>query len=89
MDKKNQDDGIDEWACENGERLEGLNQVRKFLDPTMSMRTFFRKHRRGIEPYLLQRTDYWRKNRPGGKPRPRYFSYKRLILLYMIRRRII
>jgi hypothetical protein len=69
--------------AEESERLEGLEEISHFIDPGMSRRTFYRVHREALRPYLLERREYWK----GRKPR--FFSYKRLILLYMLRRRII
>ena len=69
--------------AEESERLEGLEEIARFIDPGMSRSTFYREHREALRPYLLERREYWK----GRKPR--FFSYKRLILLYMLRRRII
>jgi hypothetical protein len=69
--------------AEESERLEGLMEIAKFIDPDMSRRTFYRHHREALRPYLLERRDAWKYRKP------RYFSYKRLILLYMLRRRVI
>lgn len=68
---------------EESERLEGLMEIARFIDPGMSRTTFYRYHREALRPYLLERREYWKQRKP------RYFSYKRLILVYMLRRRII
>lgn len=86
MVMKNQiDEGFDEW---DGERVEGMEALRKFIDPTMSMRSFYRYHREPLRPFLLERRDAWRKIGPGSSPKPKFFSYKRL-LLYMLKRKVI
>jgi hypothetical protein len=65
------------------ERLEGLEAIRKFIDPTMSERTFFRRHREALRPFIVERKMWWKKRLP------QYYSYKRLIMLYMLKRKII
>jgi hypothetical protein len=69
--------------AEESERLEGLEEISHFIDPGMSRSTFYREHREALRPYLLERREYWKKRKS------RYFSYKRLVLLYMLRRRLI
>lgn len=82
---KNEDkNNIEDW---DHERLEGLEQIRKFIDPLMSRSTFYRKHRVALMPYLIERDGYWQKDRFAGKPKPRYFTFKRLVVYYMLRRK--
>jgi hypothetical protein len=66
------------------ERLEGIGEIRKFIDPMMSERTFYRKHRQGIEHLLIKREKV---ARFGGKPRkPSFFTWKRLVIAYLLER---
>jgi hypothetical protein len=74
---------------DESERLEGLDQIARFIDPTMSRTRFYQTHRAGLTPYLMVRSEPWRKSGSHKMPRAKYFSYKRLILLYMFRRRLI
>jgi len=69
--------------CGDDERLEGLDAIRKFIDPTMSMRTFYNHHREPLRPWIVERKMWWKKRLP------QFYSYKRLILLYMLKRKII
>lgn len=84
--KKQSDEIIDEW---DGERIEGIDAIRRFLSPKMSRSQFYREHREALKPYLIEYKDSWRKTGHGIAPRPRYFTFKRLLILYMLRRRTI
>ena len=75
------------------ERLEGLDEIRLFMDPYMSATRFYNQHRKEIEPYIIAYEGWWRrKPKPKGHDpktpfaRPHFFSFKRLILVYMIKR---
>lgn len=68
---------------DENERLEGIGEIRRFLDPELSERTFYRRHRKAMEPYILVREKHWLKKLP------KYYSFKRLVLAYMLRRKII
>lgn len=67
----------------DSDRLEGLKAIRRFIDPYMSERTFYRNHREALRPYLVERQRYWVDNLP------RYYSFKPLILSYMMRRKML
>jgi hypothetical protein len=85
VDMKHQiDEEFDAWDCE---RIEGLNAIRMFLDPHMSARSFYRHHRVPLTPYLIERRGAWRKSGPGSSPKPKFFTYKRLLLLYMLKKK--
>jgi hypothetical protein len=70
------------------DRLEGLVEIRKFIDPLMSERTFFYRHRQKLTPYLFERREWWRMRRNGKRP-AQFFSFKKLILIYMVKNRIL
>jgi hypothetical protein len=72
-----------ELLMADDERLEGLDAIRKFIDPSMCKRTFYQRHREALRPYIVERKYWWRKKLP------QFYSFKRLILLYMLRRKII
>ena len=63
------------------ERIEGLDAIRKVINPHMSRSTFYKRHRPHLDYILLEDTDALRKNRP------RFFTWRRLILSYMLKRR--
>jgi hypothetical protein len=65
------------------ERLEGIDEIRKFIDPAMSRMTFYRHHREALRPWIVERKFWWKKRLP------QFYSYKRLIMLYMLKRKII
>ena len=64
------------------ERLEGLDEIRRAIDPTMSERTFRRKWRRRIDCILMEHENWWL--RPDKK---RYFTFRRLLYGQMLRHR--
>ena len=64
------------------ERLEGLDEIRKAIDPTMSRATFFRKWRWRIDPILMEYERYWVR-----KPQVRYFTFRRLLWAKMLEKR--
>lgn len=71
------------------ERLEGLEAIRTYIDPHMTRRTFYRYHRGPLGPYLFERKNWWKRKDRHGHPLKRYFTFKNLVQIYMIRRRII
>jgi hypothetical protein len=64
------------------ERLEGFDAIRKCLDPEMSHSYFYKYHRQKIGYILMRRRKIARFARRG--PKPRYFTFKRLLLHYML-----
>jgi hypothetical protein len=66
-------------AEKDPERLEGFEEIRRYIDPWMSRTTFYRYHRHRLEPYLYIRPRHW------AKHLPRYFTFKRLLMVYMLR----
>ena len=60
------------------ERLDGMTAIRDYIDPRMSLETFYRYWRKRLEPILMEHPQ-WGKHR-----RKRYFTYKRLILAIML-----
>jgi hypothetical protein len=71
---------------EDTERIEGMVAIRKYIDPEMSATTFYRKHRKGIEHALIKREH--RFDGRGGVKRS-YFTFKRLLIHYMLKRKTI
>lgn len=80
---------IERLIDDQGERLEGLEAIRRFIDPTMSRTNFYRYHREALRPFLIERRNPWRKTGSGSSPKPKFFSYKRLLMLYLLKRRVI
>jgi hypothetical protein len=74
---------IPTWPLDD-ERLEGLDAVRKFLDPTMS-RTYFYKHHRHRLDYMLMEYRYWYRR----KDNVRFWTWKRLMMAYVIKQRVL
>jgi hypothetical protein len=66
------------------ERLEGLVAIRKFMDPWMSRSYFYKYHRKEIDHLLCEHQRWWL--RPD---KIRYFSFKRLVMAYMIEKKYI
>ena len=66
------------------ERLEGLDAIRKAIDPNMSRRTFYRKHRTALKKILMEHDRWWLRG-----DRVRYFTFRRLLYEYMIVKKII
>jgi hypothetical protein len=64
------------------ERLEGLDAIRKAIDPKMSRRTFFRNWRRHVDPILMEYERWWLRDPPI-----RYFTFRRLLYARMLERR--
>jgi len=60
------------------ERLEGMDAIRRYIDPRMSSETFYRYWRKRLEPILMEHPQ-WGKHKRG-----RYFTYKRLVLAVML-----
>ena len=60
------------------ERLEGMREIRQFINPGMSERDFWKQWRKKLEPILMERSR-WR-----FKKKPKYFTYKRLVLAIML-----
>ena len=63
------------------ERLEGLEAIRKAIDPKMTERTFYRKWRWYLEPILIEYDQWWMR-----KPRVRYFTWRRLLYKMILER---
>lgn len=61
------------------ERLVGMEQIRRAIDPEMSTRTFYRKWRVRIQPILMEREGWWLR-----KPRIRYFTFRFLLVGLML-----
>jgi hypothetical protein len=53
------------------ERLEGMDEIRKAINPKMSKSTFYRRHRKGLDDILIERS-YWLRLRPRAF---RYFTF--------------
>jgi hypothetical protein len=64
------------------ERIEGLDAIRKAIDPKMSRRTFFRKWRRHVDPILLEYERWWLRDPPV-----RFFTFRRLLYARMLEKR--
>ena len=70
------------------ERLEGLDEIRRFIDPKMGVTRFSKDHRKPLEPYIMYYTQWFRRTRADRhKKKPKIFSFKRLILAYMIKQK--
>lgn len=67
------------WGADD-ERLHGLDAIRKFMNPKMSLSRFHQYHRPRMESILMKYHQWWRK--PG---RMKYFTYKRLVIAYMMK----
>lgn len=63
------------------ERIEGLRTIKDIISPRMSMTTFYRRHRPHLDYILFIDQDAWRHNTP------KFFTYRRLIYHYMLKRR--
>ena len=63
------------------ERVEGMEEIRKAIDPHLSHMTFYRKWRPIVDPILMENTD-WRTN---PERRGRYFTFRRYILAILLR----
>ena len=61
------------------ERIEGLDAIRKVLSPHMSRTTFYKRHRYRMSYILFEDRDWWRNGRP------KFFTFRRLILDYMVK----
>ena len=67
------------------ERLEGMDEIRKAIYPTMSKSTFYLRHRKNIEYLLMERVDHWRR-----RPRVcKYFTFREFIYHYLIDKRLL
>ena len=64
------------------ERLEGLDAIRRAIDPQMSRRTFYRKWRWRIDCILMEYERYWLRDPPI-----RYFTFRRLLAVIILRKR--
>ena len=67
---------------EDTERLEGMEAIRKYIDPEMSETSFYRYHRKHIDHLLMKRRQILRNRRRGRKME--YFTFKRLVIHYML-----
>lgn len=61
------------------ERIEGMDNIRKYIDPDMTVATFYRRWRKYIDPILIERQDWYRYNRP------RYFTFRRYLQALMMK----
>lgn len=73
------------------DRLEGWEDIMEFMDPFMSRTYFNNHHREALLPYVIMRRSV---QKPLGTTHatsrlPNYYSFKQLILLYMVRTEII
>lgn len=68
------------------ERVEGLEAIRKVIDPTMTEKTFNRHWRRKVDPILMEHK-YWYRERRMGRPGHKYFTFRRLIYGVMLAER--
>jgi len=64
------------------DHVEGLDAIRKFLNPHMSASAFYLRHRQAIDYILFVDKENWRDNRA------RFFTTKRLLYHYMLKTRI-
>ncbi len=67
------------------ERLEGLVEIRKAIDPKMSKTTFYRNHRKKFDHILIERKNWWRRRPPAC----RYFTFRVLLYHYLIENRLL
>jgi hypothetical protein len=65
------------------ERIVGIQAIKDVINPKMSMATFYKRHRQHMDYILFIDQDAWRTNRP------RYFSFRRLIYHYLLKRRVV
>lgn len=65
------------------ERIEGLEAIKNIINPHMSMRTFYKRHRPHLDYILFVDKDHWRRKAP------RYFTFRRLVYHYMLSKRVI
>ena len=68
-------------AVLENERLEGLDAIRKAIDPKMSETTFYRRWRWYIAPILIEYERWWERN-----PQYRYFTWRRLLYKMILER---
>ena len=64
------------------ERLEGLVEIRRAIDPEMTSYTFYKYWRRYLDPILIERTKF----SVRGENKPRYFTYRRLLYAMVLQR---
>ena len=60
------------------ERIEGLDAIRKVINPHMSRSTFYKRHRYHMDYILFEDQDHWRTGRS------KFFTFRRLIYHYML-----
>jgi hypothetical protein len=65
------------------ERIEGLAAIKNIINPRMSMGTFYARHRQEIDYILFVDKDHWQRNTP------RFFTFRRLVYHYMLKRRVV
>jgi hypothetical protein len=68
------------------ERVEGMDEIRKIIDPRMSRTVFYRKIRPRINHLLMERSQ--RNPRLRGN-KPIYFTFRRFLYAWMIETKII
>jgi hypothetical protein len=62
-----------------GERIEGIDNNIKFIDPKMSRSSFYRKWRPYVEPITMEYPRWWLRDPPT-----RYLTYRRLLIAIML-----
>jgi hypothetical protein len=68
------------------DRLCGMDEIRRAIDPDMSVKTFYKYWRRKVDPIVMERRG-WRTMARMGKPSYRYFTFRRLLYAIMLRER--
>jgi hypothetical protein len=70
-------DAIDYYLAD--ERIDGLDAIRRAIDPKMSPATFTRKWRMRVEPILMEYERFYLRDPPV-----RYFTFRRLLYGLML-----
>jgi hypothetical protein len=66
------------------ERIEGLEAIKNIINPRMSMPTFYARHRADIDYILFVDKDHIRHGKTA-----RFFTFRRLVYHYMLKRRVV
>jgi hypothetical protein len=82
-ERKKEIDLLSESERSLDERIEGLRAIKDIISPRMSMTTFYARHRAEIDYILFVDKDHWRTGRP------KFFTFRRLIYHYMLKRRVV
>ena len=80
--KNKNDDNVRNYLF--NERLEGMDQIRLAIDPQMSRATFYRRHRPYLGHILMQYKRWWTRHPPI-----RYFTFRRLLIAYLLERKLV